>query len=121
MSYQYKDFDQNTGKILYDEDAVRQSMRNLFRIDSGEELFTEYGGCLESSLFDLIDDESALNVLNAISTRISIYEPRVVLLMSKTDVIADPLNRRFKVAVSYKIKGFGDTVYTQEWSETKRD
>ena len=72
----------------------------------------EYGINLERILFDLISDESALDLFNEIIDAVRKFEPRVKLNMSKSDVIPDPDNNKYDVVLYFTITGFENQTFT---------
>lgn len=81
----YRDFDlqfrrhPSTGKLLMkkDDDAVKQSLKNLILTNRYERPFLpEFGGNIRSRLFDNFDTIAASDYENLIANAIRNYEPR---------------------------------------------
>jgi phage baseplate assembly protein W len=99
-------YDPTTKPLLVDVESIYQSLHNILTTQRYERLFNnDFGVDFEDMLFELIDDASALEILRLIAQRIEIYEPRVNLNYSNTEVIPDPDNNRFTVKLVFSIKG----------------
>ncbi len=65
---------------VVNENAVKQSIKNLLMTDRGERLFQPNIGCdIRGSLFENIDPNTILIIKENIKTTISTYEPRCVV------------------------------------------
>jgi len=65
---------------VVNENAVKQSIKNLLMTDRGERLFQPDIGCdIRGSLFENIDANTILIIKENIKTTISTYEPRCVV------------------------------------------
>jgi phage baseplate assembly protein W len=89
----YQDFKKNLEKspvssdltVLKDEDAVKESIKNLILTDRGERLMQpDLGGNISGMLFENITPATLILIQNNIRTTIDLYEPRAELI----DVIA---------------------------------
>jgi phage baseplate assembly protein W len=89
----YQDFKKNLEKspvssdltVLKDEDAVKESIKNLILTDRGERLMQpDLGGNISGMLFENITPATLVLIQNNIRTTIDLYEPRAELI----DVIA---------------------------------
>ena len=89
----YQDFKKNLEKspvssdltVLKDEDAVKESIKNLILTDRGERLMQpDLGGNISGMLFENITPATLVLIQNNIRTTIELYEPRAELI----DVIA---------------------------------
>jgi phage baseplate assembly protein W len=71
--------------VLKDEDAVKESIKNLILTDRGERLMQpDLGGNISGMLFENITPATLVLIQNNIRTTIDLYEPRAELI----DVIA---------------------------------
>lgn len=101
---QYKDFDTSLSKnpITHDvlavsnENAVKQSVRNLISTRFGERLMApEIGSGVFDALFEPLDPFSAETLRNDILNTIKNYEPRVVVqdcIVSSESSYSDEIN-----------------------------
>lgn len=88
--------------VKYDENAIKQSLKNLIMTRNYERPFhSEIGSPVRELLFDLITPMTGLMVKRAIVDLVSNYEPRVVL--TDVDVIASPENNSLYVSISFRI------------------
>ena len=93
-----------TGDLVrkYDENAVKQSIKNLIMTRHYERPFhSEMGSPIRELLFDLITPVTALMVRRAIIDLISNFEPRVKLL--GVEVIPSEENNSLYVSITFKI------------------
>jgi phage baseplate assembly protein W len=94
-----------TGDVAtrYDENAIKQSLRNLILTKNYERPFRSYlGSQVNSLLFEPISPLTTAMLERAISDVIQNFEPRVNLL--KVTVIYSPENSDVYVTISFKIK-----------------
>lgn len=110
---EYKDFDTSLSKnpITHDvmavrnENAVKQSVRNLISTRFGERLMApEIGSAVYDSLFEPLDPFSAEQLRSDILNTISNYEPRVVVqdcTVSSESSYSDEIN----IELTYIIVG----------------
>ena len=89
---------------LKNESAIARSIKNLVFTLKGEKFFDpSFGSKLYESLFDNIDDVTALTIKNDIEYMIKMHESRVQLL--NTEVLANYDNNQFDVVLVYQIIG----------------
>ena len=89
---------------LKNESAIGRSIKNLVFTLKGEKFFDpSFGSKLYDSLFDNIDDVTALTIENDIEYMINMHEPRVQLL--NTEVFPNFDNNQFDVVLVYQIIG----------------
>jgi len=87
----------------YDEEAIKQSLRNLILTRNYERPFRSYiGSQVNSLLFEPISPLLTAMLERAISDVIQNFEPRVDLL--KVIVIFSPENNSVYITISFKIK-----------------
>lgn len=88
--------------VRYDENAIKQSLKNLIMTRNYERPFhSEIGSPVRELLFDLITPMTSLMVRRAIIDLVSNFEPRVVL--TDVDVIASPENNSLYVSINFRI------------------
>lgn len=89
----YQDFKKNLEKspvssdltVFKDEDAVKESIKNLILTNRGERLMQpDLGGNISGMLFENITPATLVLIQNHVRTTIDLYEPRAELI----DVIA---------------------------------
>ena len=89
---------------LKNESAIARSIKNLVFMRKGEKFFDpDFGSELSASLFENIDDVTALTIKNDIEYMIKMHESRVQLL--NTEVLANYDNNQFDVVLVYQIIG----------------
>mgnify|MGYP000093041983 CR=1 FL=1 len=105
LSMSFQDNPLNNDLIgIKDANAIARSVRNIVFTLPGEKFFNpNFGSNISASLFENIDDFSALTIRDEIKNSIENYEPRVRLI----DVIVDPQydDYNFNVTVQYEIIG----------------
>jgi phage baseplate assembly protein W len=89
---------------LKNETAIARSIRNIVFTIPGEKFFDpDFGSNVTRSLFENIDDISAITIRDEIETSIRNYEPRVSLISVETTPDYD--NNNFNVTIVYRIVG----------------
>ena len=89
---------------LKNESAIARSIKNLVFSRKGEKFFDpEFGSELSASLFENIDDVTALTMRDDIDYMIKTYEPRVDLL--NVEIIPNYDNNEMNALIVYSIKG----------------
>jgi phage baseplate assembly protein W len=89
---------------LKNENAIARSVRNIVFTLPGEKFFNEnFGSRISKSLFENIDDLSAIAISDEISESIRNYEPRVNLISVQT--FPDYDNNTFDVTIIYEVVG----------------
>jgi phage baseplate assembly protein W len=85
----YQDFKKNLEKspvssdltVWKDEDAVKESIKNLILTDRGERLMQpNLGGNINAMLFENITPSTLLVIQNSVRTTIELYEPRAQII-----------------------------------------
>jgi phage baseplate assembly protein W len=89
---------------LKNENAIARSIRNIVFTIPGEKFFDEsFGSNINRSLFDNIDELSALIIKDQITESIENFEPRVDTVKVVTSPDFD--NNSFDVVLTYEIIG----------------
>ena len=89
---------------LKNESAIARSIKNLVFMQKGEKFFDpDFGSELSASLFENIDDVTALTMRDDIDYMIKTYEPRVDLI--NVDIIPNYDNNQMDAVIVYAIKG----------------
>ena len=89
---------------LKNENAIARSIRNIVFTIPGEKFFNEsFGSNINRSLFDNIDELSALIIKDQITESIENFEPRVNTVKVVTSPDFD--NNSFDVVLTYEIIG----------------
>ncbi len=89
---------------LKNENAIARSIRNIVFTIPGEKFFDEsFGSNINRSLFDNIDELSALVIKDQITESIENFEPRVDTVKVVTSPDFD--NNSFDVVLTYEIIG----------------
>ena len=90
--------------VLNNEDAIKRSVQNLVRIQTGEVFFNNLlGSRISGSLFELANSDYVDPIQKEIETSIKNFEPRVIL----TDVkfVSTPDENSIDVTIFYDIVG----------------
>ena len=89
---------------LSDRSAIARSIRNIVFTSPGEKFFNpDFGSRISESLFENVDDVSALAIEDEIKSSIINFEPRVNLL--NTNVVPNPDDNEMNVTIEYEITG----------------
>ena len=89
---------------LKNASAIARSIRNIVFTQPGEKFFNpDFGSRISESLFENVDDVSALAIEDEIRSSIINFEPRVNLL--DTVVVANPDDNEMNVTIEYEIVG----------------
>ena len=90
--------------VLKNENAIARSVRNIVFTVPGEKFFQEnFGSRISESLFENIDEISALAIKDEITESINRFEPRVRLI--NVEAIPDYAGNAFNVIIVYEIIG----------------
>ena len=90
--------------VIKNENAIARSVRNIVFTVPGEKFFQEnFGSRISESLFENIDEISALEIKDEITESINRFEPRVKLI--SVDAIPDYAGNAFNVLIVYEIIG----------------
>ena len=89
---------------LSDTSAIARSIRNIVFTSPGEKFFNpDFGSRISESLFENVDEVSALAIEDEIKSSIINFEPRVNLL--DTIVASNPDDNEMNVTIEYEITG----------------
>ena len=89
---------------LSDTSAIARSLRNIVFTQPGEKFFNpDFGSRITESLFENVDEVSALAIEDEIKSSIINFEPRVNLL--NTVVVPNPDDNEMNVTIEYEITG----------------
>ena len=89
---------------LSDTSAIARSIRNIVFTSPGEKFFNpNFGSRISESLFENVDEVSALAIEDEIRSSIINFEPRVNLL--DTVVVPNPDDNEMNVTIEYEIVG----------------
>ena len=89
---------------LSDTSAIARSIRNIVFTSPGEKFFNpDFGSRISESLFENVDDVSALTIEDEIRSSIINFEPSVNLL--NTNVVPNPDDNEMNVTIEYEITG----------------
>ena len=89
---------------LKNESAIARSIRNIVFTLPGEKFFeSDFGSEVSASLFENVDEVSAVTIREEIEYSINQYEPRVNLI--SVDSIPNFDNNEFNVLITYEILG----------------
>ena len=89
---------------LSDTAAIARSIRNIVFTQPGEKFFNpDFGSRISESLFENVDEVSALTIEDEIRSSIINFEPRVNL--SFVNVNPNPDDNEMNVTIEYEITG----------------
>ena len=89
---------------LSDTAAIARSLRNIVFTQPGEKFFNpDFGSRISESLFENVDEVSALAIEDEIKSSIINFEPRVNL--SFVNVKPNPDDNEMNVTIEYEITG----------------
>ena len=89
---------------LSDTTAIARSLRNIVFTQPGEKFFNpDFGSRITESLFENVDEVSALTIEDEIRSSIINFEPRVNL--SFVNVKPNPDDNEMNVTIEYEITG----------------
>tara|TARA_R100001129_G_scaffold184794_1_gene170721 strand:+ start:31 stop:432 length:402 start_codon:yes stop_codon:yes gene_type:complete len=89
---------------LKNTSAIARSLRNIVFTQPGEKFFNpDFGSRISESLFENVDEVSALAIQDEIKSSIINFEPRVNLLNTK--VVPNPELNEMNVTIEYEIVG----------------
>ena len=89
---------------LSNTSAIARSIRNIVFTSPGEKFFNpDFGSRISESLFENVDNVSALAIKDEIKSSIINFEPRVNLL--DTIVVPNPDDNEMAVTIEYEIVG----------------
>ena len=89
---------------LSNTSAIARSIRNIVFTSPGEKFFNpDFGSRISESLFENVDEVSALAIEDEIKSSIINFEPRVNL--SFVNVIPNPDDNEMNVTIEYEITG----------------
>ena len=89
---------------LKNESAIARSVKNLVFMRKGEKFFDpDFGSELSASLFENIDEVTAITIQDDIEYMIKMHEPRVKLI--NVESIPNYDNNQFDVVIVYQILG----------------
>ena len=89
---------------LTDTSAIARSLKNIVFTQPGEKFFNpDFGSRITESLFENVDDVSALAIEDEIRSSIINFEPRVNL--SFVNVKPNPDDNEMNVTIEYEITG----------------
>ena len=89
---------------LKDSSAIARSIRNIVFTQPGEKFFQpDFGSKISESLFEIVDDSSAITIRDEIRSSIINYQPRVKL--GQVFVKPNPAENEMNVTITYEIVG----------------
>tara|TARA_R100000353_G_scaffold175052_1_gene144380 strand:+ start:122 stop:523 length:402 start_codon:yes stop_codon:yes gene_type:complete len=90
--------------VLKNSNAIARSLRNIVFTQPGEKFFEpNFGSRISESLFENVDDASAVVIRDEIKNSINNFEPRVKLL--RVIVRPNPDSNEMNVLIEYEIIG----------------
>ena len=88
-------------KLLYDEDAIYQSVKNVFNTIPGQKILNpEFGLDLRQYLFESVSENTGTLIGEAIQ-RLPLYEPRVIV--NEVNIVGRPSQNEYFIELSITI------------------
>lgn len=98
-------------KISYDENAIFNSIRNVFNTKKGQKILNpNFGLDLEMYLFDNISRENADLIGRAIHEELPLYEPRIIV--DGVKVVAKPDDNEYEIDITITIPSLDNKITT---------
>ena len=98
-------------RLSYDENAIFNSIRNIFNTKKGQKLLNPtFGLDLEAFLFDNISRENADIIGKTIYEQMPIHEPRIIV--QTVNVIANPDDNEYEITISIVIPSLDNRTAT---------
>ena len=89
---------------LKNESAIARSIKNLVFTQKGEKFFDpDFGSEVSASLFENIDEVTAIAIQDDVEYMINTYEPRVSVL--NVEALPNFDNNQFDLVIVYSING----------------
>ena len=89
---------------LKNTSAIARSLKNIVFTQPGEKFFQpDFGSKISESLFEIVDDSSAITIRDEIRSSIINFEPRVNLL--DVSVNPNPDDNEMNVVIQYEVTG----------------
>ena len=121
--YHYRDINEdnpNEKPDLFDVDAVVQGVTNFILTPKGSRLFNaNYGSLIEGFLFDLMDEDAGLQILNELAIGIEEFDPRVTVDVGTSSVTPYEEENKFEFDIYFEIEGFDDKLFLSQGSLTR--
>ena len=109
----------NDLQVDFDEQAIRNSLRNLFNTRPGQRfLFPLYGLDLYQFLFEPITPENARLIGEKIVRSVELYEPRVRIV--SCDITPRPDSNTYDIALIIQLPAFKTTTTISSTLDTKK-
>lgn len=113
-----KKIDGNDVQVDYDDEAIKNSLRNLFNTRPGQRfLFPLYGLDLYQYLFEAVSEDNGRIIGESIVSAIEKFEPRVTVL--KCQVIAVPDELQYEITIIVGIPILNTTTSINTSLDTK--
>jgi len=109
----------NDLQVDYDEQAIRNSIKNLFNTRPGQRfLFPLYGLDLYQFLFEPITSEIARLIGEKIVRSVELYEPRIRVV--SCDISPKPEENTYEISLIVEIPAFKTTTTISSTLDTKK-
>lgn len=89
-------------KLLYDEQAIYQSIKNIFNTVPGQKILNPaFGLDLKRYLFEPINEDTAFLLGDTIKQQLPLYEPRIII--NQINIIGRPNKNEYVIELSINI------------------
>ena len=86
-------------KLLYDEQAIYQSVKNIFNTSPGQKILNPtFGLDLKQFLFYPVSENTALLIGEAIQEKLPVYEPRIIV--DEVSIVGRPNRNEYFIELS---------------------
>ena len=103
--------------VVYDSDAIKQSITNIVLTYMGERLFNlEFGTNVYTMLFNIPNTQASIYAVKShLISRVLAFETRISIFEDKSSVSFDPNSNELSVRLSFMINASAET---DVWSNT---
>ena len=113
MAIIFSDINGNYGtdgdsELLVNLRAIEMSLENIMGTTKGERFFLpEFGSDLLRIIHQPISESTAQDLLDILARSIRIWEPRVDVILSRSQIIPDYDRNLYQIHVGYRIRDLG--------------
>lgn len=86
--------------VLRNDDAIQQSLRNIFSTVRGERVRSDIGSGLSSLVFEPVSEDTAEDIRETMAFSIERFENRIILL--GIEVIPFPDDHYYEIVIRYR-------------------
>lgn len=108
-------FNPSEKPLITDQEAIAQGLELIFSSISPQRAFRpEFPGeSLDTALFDEVTSDGAISVFRIAKNLVENWQPSVILNTQRSSVIAEPDMSRYRITLTYNIRGMEGTEFQQ--------